>query len=107
MTVMAKDDGWVRSHEEAATLMRYSALGATVIIDPLVTAQSKRPDMLSATRQFTLVLDAAPYLAVNARDFYTLPCKANRLGARVRELCNIAQASLAPLVLTSAPTVSE
>lgn len=97
MRVTTVDDGLVRTHEEAAQLIRYAALGATVVFDPLKV--SKRKSAVDATREFTLVLDAAPNHAVNARDMYALPCKADRLAERVRTLCNSAQAALAPLVV--------
>lgn len=97
MRVTAMDDGLVRTHEEAAQLIRYAALGATVVFDPL--KRTKRASVADATREFTLVMDAAPNHAVNARDLYALPCKAGRLAARVRELCDTARAALAPLVV--------
>jgi hypothetical protein len=101
MAVTAKWDGWVRTHEEAAQVLRYNALGATVIIEPIPGGKSL--DILGGSRQFTIVMDAAPSHAVNNRDFYALPCKARQLGTRARELCTMAQAALAPLVLKSAP----
>lgn len=97
MRVTAMDDGLVRTHEEAAQLIRYAALGATVVFDPL--KRSKRAHTVQASREFTLVLDAAPDHAVNACDIYSLPCKANKLAQRVRELCDTARAALAPLVV--------
>lgn len=98
MTIHALDDGWVRTHEEASQLLRYTALGATVLFDPLKRAKVQRA--VDATREFTLVLDGAPHHAVNDLDMYTLPCKAAALQRRVRTLCDQARAALAPLVVT-------
>jgi hypothetical protein len=97
MRITMMDDGLVHTHDDAAALIRYAALGATVVFDPL--RQTKRKSSADSTREFTLVLDAAPAHAVNARDLYALPCKAHRLAARVRDLCESARAALAPLVV--------
>lgn len=97
MKITALSDGWVRTHEEAANLLRYAALGATVVFDPLRRAKTRQA--IESTREFTIVLDAAPHHAVNHTDMYSLPCKADRLAARAREICTAGRACLAPLVV--------
>ena len=89
MSVTVPDDELVRTHDEARELLKYAALGATVIIErPRVEHQPH-------VRTFTLVLDAAPHHAVNALDVYSLPCNARVLAKRARTLCDRGQQSIA------------
>jgi hypothetical protein len=90
--ITASDNGWVRTHDEAETLLRYSALGATVVYDPL--RRSKNKEAIQRTREFSIVLDSAPSHAINHLDMYTLPVRASHLTSRVVALCNNAVESL-------------
>ena len=92
MSITASDNGWVRTHEEAETLLRYSALGATVVYDPLKKSHSR--DALARTREFSIVLDSAPSYAINHLDMYSLPVRASHLVSRVVTLCNNAVESI-------------
>lgn len=89
MSVTVIDDEMIRTHDEAADLLRYAALGATVIIERL--PREHTPEL----RQYTVVLDAAPGHAVSAADAYSLPCLATPLAKRVRALCDRGRESLA------------
>lgn len=89
MSVTVIDDDWVRTHDEARDLLRYAALGATVIIERV--QREHTPDV----RQFAIVLDAAPGHAVSAADAYSLPCLAKPLALRARALCDRGRESLA------------
>lgn len=81
---------WVTTHDSARELLRYAALGATVMIEPL-RSEHRRPE----SRAFTVVLDGATDYAVNAADAYSLPCLAEPLARRVRALCDDATRVLA------------
>lgn len=87
--VTVKDDDWVRSHDEARELFRYTAIGATVVVEPL-TAE----DLTPATRRFTVVLDAAPDFATSCQDIYVLPFLGAPMQARLRSLCTRAWEAL-------------
>lgn len=89
MTCTALDDGWLRTHDEAAQLLRYATIGATVLIERL--PREHTPDL----RQYTIVLDGAAEYAVSAADAYALPCLAAPLARRARDLCDSAVAALA------------
>lgn len=89
MSVTVIDDDWIRTYDEARDLLKYAALGATVIIERV--QREHTPD----TRMFTVVLDAAPGHAVSAADAYALPCLAAPLARRARDLCERGRASLA------------
>lgn len=89
MSVTVIDDDFIRTHDEAAELLRYTALGATVIIERV--QREHTPDV----RQFSIVLDAAPNHALGAADAYSLPCLATPLAKRVRALCDRGRESLA------------
>ena len=89
MRVTVIDDQWVRTHDEARDLLRYAALGATVILEPL--REGRSPD----ARSYTLVLDGAVDYALSVADAYSLPCLAGPLAARARALCDTATRALA------------
>lgn len=89
MSVTVIDDDWIRTHDEARDALKYSAIGATVIIERI--EREHTPEV----RQFTVVVDAAPGHAVSAADAYALPCLAEPLMRRVRTLCDRARTSLA------------
>lgn len=93
MRFTAVDDGMLRTHDDVAQCLRYAIPGATVVFDPL--RWSKRPQVLRGSREFTVVLDGAPHHAINALDTYSLPCKADPLIRRVRDLAESAWAELA------------
>lgn len=79
MGVTVKADDWVRSHDEVREVLRYAAIGATAIVEPV---SPERPQ----DGQWTLVLDAAPHHAVSARDLYSLPILGEPLQRRAAEL---------------------
>lgn len=87
--VFARDDGMVHTHDDARDLMKYAALGATVLIEPFDL------DDLPGARRYTVVLDAAPYDAANAADMYHLPVNARVLAQRVRQIADDARTALA------------
>jgi hypothetical protein len=103
--ITANDDGWVRTHDDMRALLKYAALGATVIFDPVKRA--KRHSAQDASREFTVVLDAAPHHAVNHTDIYALPCRAAPMFRRVRDLCDTAQRCIEPLAVRSHTGQSE
>lgn len=80
--VTVADDDWVRSHDEARELFRYTVPGATVVVEPLEGAR----DLTPQTRRITLVLDAAPDFATACQDLYVLPFLGRPMQARVRAL---------------------
>lgn len=91
--------GWLHTHDEVREALRYTALGATVLYRH--AGRVKGLDTLSASREFTVVLDAAPTFTPNTTDFYCLPCLAEPLISRVKELCDRATAALQPLTINS------
>ncbi len=95
--VTATDDGWIRTHDDVEALLRYAALGATVVFGRI--RSEKNHSAIGASREFTVVMDAAPHHAVNGRDIYTLPCKAPALAKRVVDLCDRARRDLPALSL--------
>ena len=88
MKVTVPDDDWVRTHDEARELLRYTALGATVVIEPVEVEHSPE------SRRFTVVLDAAPDFATSSAEIYSLPCLARPIQRRVRTLCERAWEAL-------------
>lgn len=88
MTVMMVDDGWVRTHDEMRELLRYTAIGATVVIERIEVEHA--PD----ARRFTVVLDAAPDFATSCAEIYSLPCLAEPMQLRLRNLCERAWEAL-------------
>ncbi len=93
MSVTVCDDGWLRTHDDAHSLLKYVALGATVMYPRL--GKAKTLDALGATREFLVVLDGAPGFSVNSRDLYSLPCRADALALRVRAICDAGKRALA------------
>ena len=88
MKITRRDDDIVRTHDEAAQLLRYAAPGATVVIERI-----EREHMPNA-RRFTIVLDAAPHHATSAAEIYTLPCRGEPIQRRVGALCREAWEAL-------------
>lgn len=85
-----EDYGWLRSHDDAAACLRAAAPGARVeIYRPPLRHWAQRTSEKSRAYRLTLerVGHAHP---LSAGDAYALPCPAENLERRVREL--IAQA---------------
>ena len=89
--IVARDDGIVRTHDEAAALLDSAAPGALVYLDrrPKPTVRERAYE---ASRQYSVVLPEARHVTPSTCDVYTLPCRADALARRVRELADAARA---------------
>ena len=96
---MSTANDWVHSHDGARQVLTYSGLGATVLIEPL--PRSERASTREASRQFTMVLDAAPEHATGAFDVYTLPVRARDLSRMVTAQLDARRKQLAVLEIVT------
>lgn len=96
MPITQSDDGWIRTHEDARQCLKYASIGATVVFNRLghKGGATETEAGLAASREYTLVLDGAPKFALNAFDAYSLPCRADKLIARARLLCESGKRAL-------------
>lgn len=83
------DDQWIRTHDEARDLLKYSVIGATVVIERV------EREHCPETRAFTVVLDGATDFATSVADCYSLPCLAGPLARRARDLADKGTKTLA------------
>lgn len=78
----ARDDGWVRTHDEALDVLRYAAPGASVDVLPVAGRAAGSLGAQGASRRYVVAVHgAAP-----RTDLYTLPAPADGLARRVREI---------------------
>lgn len=96
--VTTRDDGLVRTHDEARALLSYSAGGALVEIASVRGHDRDTCDARDATRRYQVTVPgAAPVVAL-----YSLPARAADLARDVREAAASAFASRSlTLTLTS------
>ena len=81
MTATCNDDGLVRSHEEAAAVLRFSVPGARVAIERV------RPgDGAEAARRYVVTLERVGHRPLD--ETYALPTEAENLADRARTLAD-------------------
>jgi hypothetical protein len=78
--ITATDDGWIRTHDEAQALLRYSAIGARVEFSRIAEGREQ-------TRRYTITVDRMGGKADAVRGMYSLPVNADRLITNTREQC--------------------
>lgn len=83
MTATCNGDGLVRSHEEAAAVLRFSVPGARVAIERV------RPgDGAEAARRYVVTLERVGHRPLSLGDVYALPTEAENLADRARTLAD-------------------
>lgn len=83
MTATCNDDGLVRSHEEAAAVLRSSVPGARVTIERV------RPgDGAEAARRYVVTLERVGHRPLSLGDVYALPTEVENLADRARTLAD-------------------
>lgn len=75
----------VRTHDDALALLRYAVPGAIVELAPIWRPGSSQDE--ARTRRYTITVPAAR-VRVSDGDVYSLPCLAEPLARRARELAD-------------------
>lgn len=86
--ITTRDDGLVRTHDEAQALIRDAVPGARVAFEHIA-----RPDSIGTdarARRYVVLVERAGFRRVTDGDVYSLPCVAERLARRAREVADLA-----------------
>lgn len=84
--VTAPDDGWLRTHDEARELLTYAVPGARVTLAPV--AGPGTPKGAAQARRYQITVRRIGHDPLPTADTYTLPCLAEPLARRARELAD-------------------
>ena len=85
MTATTNDDDMVRTHDEAAQVLRWAVPGAAVDVVPM------RPGPgAERARRYVVTLARLGHREVSRIDVYALPMRADALARRARELADTA-----------------
>ncbi len=79
MICTTRDDGMLRTHDDASALLHYLALGATVEIRRPLAGYARE-----STRSYALTLERFGCQPVVTMGTYSLPCPAERLATYLR-----------------------
>lgn len=82
----ATDREWLRTHDDAAAVLRYAAPGARVRIEPLAPTHGAFDPAVSRSRRYVLTLEHMGQRPLHVADVYTLPVEPDALRARVASL---------------------
>lgn len=88
MRITTTDDDWCRTHDDVRELLTYAVPGARITLAPLALPGSTM--RAAGSRRFEV---AVPRIGVElppTADTYTLPCRAEPLIRRARELADYA-----------------
>lgn len=88
MTVTARDDEWCRTHEDVQQLLTYAVPGARVTLTPVALPGSTM--RAAGSRRYEVKVPRIGVEPPPTADVYTLPCRAEPLARRARELADYA-----------------
>lgn len=86
--ITIRDDDWIRTHDEAAQLLRYAIPGARVEVEPIREAREGDNDTRQAARRFRITVERIGREPMSTADIYALPCLGEPLARRARELAD-------------------
>lgn len=86
--ITTRDDGLVRTHDEAQSLIRAAVPGARVVFDRIARPGDAGTD--SRARRYTVLVERAGWRRVTDGDVYSLPCVAQALARRARDVADAA-----------------
>ncbi len=84
--IMAPDDGWLRTHDEARDLLTYAVPGARVTFSRVARPGTQQGN--AQARRFQITVRRVGREPLETFDLYTLPCLAEPLARRARELAD-------------------
>ena len=84
--ITAPDDGWLRTHDEVRELLTYAVPGAAVTLSPVAIPGTAAGN--ARARRYQIAVRRIGRAPLPTADTYTLPCLAEPLARRARELAD-------------------
>jgi hypothetical protein len=86
--ITTRDDNWCRTHDEVRDLLTYAVPGARVTLTPVALPGSAVRN--AGARRYEVTVPRIGVELPPTADTYTLPCRAEPLARRARELADYA-----------------
>lgn len=86
--ITTTDDNWCRTHDDVRDLLIYAVPGARVTLTPVALPGSTMRN--AGSRRYEVAVPRVGRVLPPTADVYTLPCRAEPLARRARELADYA-----------------